>query len=211
MINNRQQNSLYTRKSIDNVYIQVYKQTRRRLNIFYNKIKRGYLGGSGLLLYKPERRWIRFFVSNMGDVKEGFVSMVVESPKLNNNIEHRIKTFAEDYIGKVDNAIATLIQDIEFMKQQISVKSGKGQTGSDKELLKLIQKVANGNIKAIEQVFEADRGYVQSEKGRRNRILKNRQAILKVEDMIKGGSETLAKKTINSTIRNIRNAEIKGE
>ena len=76
--------------------------------------------------------------------------MVVESPKLNNNIEHRIKIFAEEYIGRVDNGIATLIQDVEFIKQQISVKSGRGQTGSDEELLKLIAKVAKGDIQAIE-------------------------------------------------------------
>ena len=211
MINNRQRSSLYTKKNIDNIYIQIYKQTRRRLNIFYNRIKKSYLGGRGLLLYKPERKWIKFFVSNMGDVKEGFVSMVVESPKLNNNIEHRIKIFAEEYIGRVDNGIATLIQDVEFIKQQISVKSGRGQTGSDEELLKLIAKVAKGDIQAIEQVFNADRKYVQSGKGKRNRILQNHQAISKTKDMIKDGSEMLAKKVINATIRTVKDVELKGE
>lgn len=211
MINNRQRSALYTKKDINNIYIQIYKQTRRRLNIFYNKIKKGFFGGTALLLYKPKGRWVRFFVSNMGDVKEGFVSMVVEDPKLNGNIEHQIKIFAEEYIGKVDNAIATLIQDIEFMKQQISVKSGRSQTGSDKELLTLIDKVAKGDIKAIEEVFKKDKEYVQSNKGRRNRVLKNHQAILKTKIMLNTSSEALAKKTIDATIRSIKDVELKGE
>lgn len=211
IINNKQRNALYTKKDIDSIYLQLYKQARRRLNIFYNKVKKSSSSGEGLLLYKPNRRWIKFWVSNLGDVKEGFLAIVVESPALSNNIEERIQLFAENYIGKVDNTPGTLVQDIENIKQQISSKSGSARTGSNKTLIELIRSVSEGNLNRIAQIFEKDSEYANSGMGRRNKALSNKQANQKVAKIIGEGSETLARRSINNTIRNIKNVELKGE
>ena len=205
-INNKNNNNLYNKIYIKDPYLNIYKETRRRLNIFYRKVKKGSLFGEGLLLYKPHQRWIKFYVTTLGDVKEGFASMVSAQAEITQNMQYDIQIFAEEYIGKVDNIAGTLIQDIQNVEEnlQISIKSGSAQTGSHEELIKLIEKVASGNVDAIREAFIIDKNKSHSGFGQRNRIYSNKESKEKIATMIDKASKEKAKQTIEATILDLQ-------
>ena len=186
-INNKNHSDLYNKIYVKDSYINIYKETRRRLNVFYTKIKKGKSFGEALLLYKPDGTWIKFYVTTLGDVKEGYVSMVTAQPSLSNNIEQDIEIFTT-YIGQVDNTAGTLFQDIQDLENnlQISVKSGSAQTGSHEELIQLIRKVKDGNIEEIRNLFIRDANQISEP---RNRIYSDEESKEKIATMIAKVSE----------------------
>lgn len=199
-------NNLYNKIYIKDPYLNIYRETRRRLNIFYTRVKKGSLFGEGLLLYKPHQQWIKFYVTTLGDVKEGFASMVSAQAEIKQNMQQDIQIFAEGYISKVDNIAGTLIQDIQNTKEnlQISVKSGSAQTGSHEELIKLIKKVASGEIDAIREAFITDRNKSYEGSGQRNRIYNDKESKEKIADIISKASKEKAKQTIETIIPNLQ-------
>lgn len=200
LINSKNQSNakFYNVNEIDKSYINTYRESRRRLNIFYNRIKKGQQHGEGLLFYKPKNRWIKFYVSSLGDLKEGLVSMVTNQEELGNNIELNIEAFTK-YIGKVDNIAGSLLQDIQDLQNnlQISVKSGSAQTGSHEQLINLIKLIADsGNIESIREFYDRDLKKSQAESGQRNRIYSNKQSVNKIAMMMSNKSRKEAEKAL---------------
>ena len=204
-INNNTHGSLYEKIYVVDPYIKVYKESRRRLNIFYDKVKKGQRYGEGLLLYKPNRRWIKFYVSNLGDLKQGYVSMVSEQTPLTAKIEHDIEIFTK-YIGRVDNLRGTLLQDIQTISSQISVKSGSAQTGSHEELIELIREIKNGNFKKIEEIFNRDVINTQNEVGQRNRVYSHKESKNKVATMLAKVSQKKAEEAVEFSLQDLQSA-----
>lgn len=205
-IDKKQHNDLYRKIWIQRPYIEIYKESRRRLNVFYDKIKKGYRYGEALLLYKPKQRWIKFYVTTLGDVKEGFAAMVAAQATIKHNKELDIQTFAEEYIGKVDNITGALVQDIQNINNQIAIKSGSAQTGSHQQLIKIIKAVADGDFETIRKAFESDETKISTNSGQRNRIYNNKESKEKIATMIKMQSEKKAKQAIKITTEDLHQA-----
>jgi hypothetical protein len=71
---------------------------------------------------------------------------------------------------------------------QISVKSGSAQTGSHAQLIKIIEKVALGNLEIIREAFTSDQTKAASGSGQRNRIYSNKESKEKIATMINKAS-----------------------
>lgn len=208
-INSRNSHTkLFTKLIVTEPYIKIYQESRRRLNIFYEKTNKSNFSGEGLLLYKPEERWISFFVLNLGDLKEGYVSMTVQQPQVNtNNIDKGIQTFT-GYIGKVDNIAGTLWQDIQdtINNFQISVKSGSAQTGSHEQLISLIELVSKGNFQQIRNIYEQNKNIAQSGVKARDRIYTDNESKEKIASMIFKRSKEKTKQKINYSLLQLQKA-----
>lgn len=205
-INNKDDHSnLYSKIIVQDAYIKIYQESRRRLNIFYNAIEKGRHYGQALLLYKPDGVWKKFYITTLGDVKEGYIAMVTKQPNLANEIEKDIGIFTT-YIGEVDNTAGTLVQDIQALEQtlQISAKSGSAQTGSHKPLIDLIRKVRNGNFEEIRNVFTKDS---KQESKQRNRIYNDKESKEKIAKMISDSSKKKAKNASDSVVLDLAKAE----
>lgn len=212
--NKNSHNKLFKKIIVAEPYMEIYKESRRRLNIFYEKTKKP-AGGEGLLLYKPENEWIRFYVLNLGDLKEGYVSMIADQPNVNTNkMEKNIQIFAEEYIGKVDNVIGTLWQDVQTIINAhnvlISVKSGSAQTGTHEGLVDLIDKISKGKVEQIydiiNDVLQRDKALAQKGSGRRDRVYDDDESKKKIASMIFKSSEKKARKEINFTLQQLKKA-----
>ena len=205
-INNKNHSDLYSKIYVQAPYNNIYKETRRRLNIFYTKIKKGKMFGEGLLLYKPHQQWIKFYVTTLGDVKEGFVSMVSAQAALTHHMEYDIQLFAEQYIGKVNNIAGTLFQDVQNLekKLQISVKSNSAKTGSHDELIEIITQVASGNLEKIREVFTSDEVKAKNESGQRNRVFSDKESKEKIAQMMSKLSDKKAREAVAEQVLNLQ-------
>ena len=186
-------------------YEDTYSQARRRVNIFYSRTKRSY--GQSLLLYKKHDKWIKFWVANLGDLKEGYVTMVVRHQEdLPNDPELRMEIFTK-YIGQVDNIAGTLLQDVQTQEnQQISVKSGRAQTGSHQELINLIKTIsvsAKDPVTLIKDVFNKDLARSAEGSGRRNRILDPKKDKEKLKSLLSTQGLNSAKIVLNKIVLDI--------
>lgn len=211
MVDAKQHNNLYTKIWVEDPYIKIYQQSRRRLNIFYDNVKNGSRQGEALLLYKPHQRWLKFFVLNLGDLKEGFVSMVSDQAQTASNMEQNIEIFTK-YIGKVDNIQGALLQDVQNIIQnlQISVKSGSAETGSHNVLINMINEIskASGNNirKIIEDTFSIDYQKAIEEKGQRDKLYTNKEAKEKIATMISKQSGKKAEQAVEVTAEDLKKA-----
>lgn len=197
-------NSKFKQKKIDTSYVEVYQEARRRIDIFYNYAQRKY--GEALLLYKTEGTWKKFYVLNLGDLKEGFLSLIYNEIKLPMNMQKRIEEFTNQ-IGSVDNAAGTIYQDIALLNTLVSSKTARAQTGSNEGLINIIKTISEtGDLYAIRQVYLKDKS---TESKARNRILysdKNDEKNFseadknKVAKMISKESLEKAQKEINGII-----------
>lgn len=200
----------YQKIEIDQSYIDIYKQTRRRLNIFYEKAHRPSYGES-LLLYHIQK-WYKFWINNLGDVKQGFIAMSLNKGNIDSNMQKNIQMFTT-FIGKVDNTPGTLLQDIQQIQQiiqdqielQISSKSGAAKTGSHKELINLIKNIANSNNgKAlIEEIFTKDAQYSKKQSGQRNRLLDDEKDKDKLQRLLSDGITYVARTSLDQIMQNI--------
>ncbi len=205
-INNKDDHSnLYSKIIVQDSYIKIYQESRRRLNVFYNVIGKGRYYGQALLLYKPDGTWKKFYITTLGDVKEGYIAMVTKQPNLVNEIEKDIGIFTT-YIGEVDNTAGTLVQDIQALENtlQISAKSGSAQTGSHEPLIDLIRKVGKGNFEEIRNVFTRDS---KQESKQRNRIYNDKESKEKIAKMISDSSKKKAKNASDSVVLDLAKAE----
>lgn len=199
---------LYSTISSLKEYQKIYSESRRRLNIFWEKIGKGHFSGEGFLFYKPQSRWKKFYVNSLGDLKQGYISMSIEQPQLSPEEELNIEIFTT-YIGKVDNIRGTLLQDVQNIKKQISSKSGSASTGSHKDLIDLITLVRNGNISSIQQYFNKDLAKSRSGKGQRNYIYEDNEAKNKIAEMMSTNSLDKAEKVIKKIIQSVKSNNIK--
>lgn len=158
--------SKFKQKKIDPSYVEVFQEARRRIDIFYNYAKRK--SGEALLLYKPKGIWNKFYVLNLGDLKEGFLSLIYNEIELPMNMQDRIEKFTQQ-IGNVDNTTGTIYQDIALLNTLVSSKSARAQTGSNTGLINIIKTISEtGDLYAIRQVYLKDRSTGSKT---RNRIL----------------------------------------
>lgn len=180
----------------------IYSQAKRRINIFYTVT--GHTGGQSLLLYKLSNRWFKFWVANLGDLKEGYVTMVMKHQgEIPTEQERQIQLFTR-YIGQVDNIAGTLLQDVQTQQnQQISVKSSRAQTGSHMEIIALIKEIANSNdspLNLINKAFQKDKVASLTGKGRRNRLLDSKKDKEKLAKLLKKNGANKARTITNQII-----------
>lgn len=208
---------LYNKVEIEEQYLNVYKQTRRRLNIFYDRIKKGLRQGEGLLLYRPGNYWIKFYVNNLGDVKQGLVNLIAHNGHLGSGIEKQVQDFAEIYIVQVDSVAGTLLQDVQKkigqVIQQISVKSGSAKTGAHEGIIQLINTIADANVNQIYNLiadaFNIDKTKAESGSGRRNRVLENNDKDQqKLAQLLQNNCDNKVLQQIQKDISNIPNISI---
>lgn len=110
------------------------------------------LGLHYLLLWIPSGDWKLAWIGNMGDVREAYTALALQSEiRLNGNMEQKIDTFVNAGLENVDNASGILLGDFNINKIMFAVKSLSASAMSYEGLISIAEQiVAQGDALTAE-------------------------------------------------------------
>lgn len=153
------------RARLETFYERRYQmQSRKAMVEGKEKPKRNRQGG--YLLWKEGARWSGMIVSNYGDLKEAYLSLLMNehiltqfkdinigSPKYYSH--ELIQIFATDYVAKVDNAATLFEEDVVTNNLQRAVKSGYARLPSLEPIIDAANKIIQNKDRIAKDTREA--------------------------------------------------------